>query len=616
MLSDGMIIQRSTVFPVWSRKKIRVIFLGKTYEAQQADGKWLVNLEPVKTGGPYSMEIVSEQGIQKINDIYAGDVWLCAGQSNMELNMERLKDNYPEEWENDLPLIRQIKIHQTWDFTAPCENFTGGKWLAARSENLHEFSGTAFFFAKKMHEYYSKQSQTVPIGLVSTAWGGTPVEAWMSREALVDFPEKLAVAEQYSDPKLCKKITEKNLVEIQEWENNLWDEDSGLKQNWQDVQTNISAWDSINLPGNFSNSCLEGFCGVIWLARDFELSGEYTAHDMKVWLGTITDADTVFVNGNKVGSTGYRYPPRKYTVPAAQLKQGKNRIVIRVICNNGEGGITIEKPFRMFSKSCSLELAGSWKYKIGAHAPLRPTEFFFQRQPTGPYNAMIAPVLKFPLKGVIWYQGESNELNPCEYKSLFSLMIQDWRKKNQNDRLPFLFVQLPIFGNPSDNNEDSSWALLREAQAAALSLPVTGMAAALELGEWNDLHPLNKKDIGLRLFLAAEKILFNKENTSPGPMMRSFEQRQNKLFLFFDNCGRGLKADKGQAFASIIHDNGSTRIRAEIETPDSISIDISSIKNPKKVLYAWASNPKDRQLFNSDGLPVIPFRIEITSCTE
>jgi sialate O-acetylesterase len=248
----------------------------------------------------------------------------------------------------------------------------------------------------------------------------------------------------------------------------------------------------------------------------------------------------------------------------------------------------------------------------------------------GNYNAMISPVLKQPLKGVIWYQGESNDPSPNEYSALFQLMVKDWRKKNANEELPFLFVQLPIFGVPSDNDETSSWAILREAQKEALSLPVTGMAAALDLGEWNDLHPLNKKDVGERLFMAAEKTLFKTPNTSPGPLLRSCEKQREKLILRFDNCGgglmsRGCEAGGGEAGickASIckaddvphvgVLDNGQlARLPAKIEGTDTVSIDLSPLKNPQKVLYAWANNPRDRQLYNSEGLPAIPFRIQI-----
>jgi sialate O-acetylesterase len=312
------------------------------------------------------------------------------------------------------------------------------------------------------------------------------------------------------------------------------------------------------------------------------------------------------------------------------MRKGKNRIVIRIVCCNGDGGVTRDKPFWVFSDSetnnavelsprveaNTIELCGPWKYRVGVKTGSRPEEFFLHRQPMGVFNAMIAPLLGFPLRGVLWYQGESNDSNPNEYAELFTKMINDWRVKYQNAAsllpatcylLPFIFVQLPIWGEPEDNNESDSWAIIREAQVSALSLPMTGMAAALEFGEWNDLHPVNKKGVGLRLALAAEKLVFNKQNTTPGPLLRNTSLDKGRLFITFDNCGEGLTANE-TTYVSIISGGNIYRRQAVIESPECLSIDISNIENPEKVLYAWARNPRDRQLYNSEGLPVIPFR--------
>ena len=610
IFGNGMVIQCNKAFPIWNKEKFSVEFLGKTYKSIKNSDKWLITLDPVNAGGPFSMKITfdddNDDNFIEINDIYSGDVWLCSGQSNMEMQMHRLRDDYKEEWEaKDFPIIRQFNVPQKWDFNEPDEDISGGRWLTPSVETLHEFSGTAWFFAKKLYE-----KNKIPIGLINTAWGGTPVEAWMSKNALAGFPSMIATGEQYADTVRCEEIAKNTGEAIQKWESDCRNADTGLKENWQKTETDISNWKEMLLPGDFAKAGLDNFCGVIWLAKEFEITADFAAKDARVWLGTIVDSDTVYINGTEIGYTGYRYPPRKY-VPENVLKEGKNRIVIRVTCNNGEGEITQGKPFRIFTENEIVELSGAWKFKIGAEAPIRPADFFFQRQPFANHYTMIAPVLKFPLKGVIWYQGESNDSNPHVYEKLFPLMIQEWREINKNNDLPFLFVQLPIWKAASDNDESSSWAIIREAQANALSLPATGMAAGLELGEWNDLHPLNKKDIGYRLYLAAEKTVYKNNNTSPGPMLRNLELSKDKINLYFNNCGGGLTSDE-TPFFSIICNDGQIRLAGKIEAHDKISIDISGIKGVKKILYAFADNPIDRQLFNSDGLPMIPFRKELT----
>ena len=619
LISNGMIIQQGTAIPMWGESlpgaPVSVLFLGKKYHTQaDTEGRWRFFMESACSGGPFTMEIAAGENekVLFIEDIYIGDVWLCAGQSNMELPMQRLKDNFPEEWEGPVnPLIRQFKVPQEWEFSGPRQDLCGGSWIAASPETLSDFSGTAWFFAKAIYEKYN-----LPIGIINTAWGGTPVEAWMSRESLAAFPEKIALGEKYADPATCRTITGQSDAGIQAWADALSREDCGLSGAWHKPETDISQWNSLVLPGNFSGEGLKRFCGVVWLYREFQADTDFAAQDSKIWLGTIVDADTVYVNGVEVGSTSYRYPPRKYQIPAGLLHAGKNRIVIRVICYNGEGGVTKGKDFRIFSGNHCIELAGIWKYRIGLSAAPCPEAFFFQRQPMGLFNAMIAPVFNYSCKGVLWYQGESNDCNPDQYFALFTALINDWRIQKQRrlhaepHDMPFLFVQLPIYGEPDENNETHSWAIIREAQLSALALPLTGMAVGLDLGEWNDLHPVNKKDIGRRLALAAEQVVFKNRNTAPGPLHCGTQRRQGRLVLTFDNCGKGLTS-RERPYVSVVAGGALYRLPADIEGPECLSVDISAINKPEKVLYAWANNPRDRQLYNADGLPAIPFRVRI-----
>jgi len=636
LLGNNMVFQQETAIPVWGEAapgvEITVWFDGKTCRCTaDSGGAWRLFLDSHACGGPYAMEISA--GGEKIafDDIYVGDVWLCSGQSNMEMPMARLKDDFPAEWQPPINArIRQFKVPQEWEFSGPRTELSGGGWKAAGPDTLDEFSGTAWFFARSLYEKHQGVNAT-PIGLINAAWGGTPIEAWMSADALAPG---VNLAGEYADAAVRAQIAAANETAIKEWEDKVAAADRGLAEAWQKPETDVSAWNNITLPDNFAGTVPADFCGAIWLRREFKASEEFAAKEAKLWLGTIVDADTAYVNGVEVGNTPYRYPPCKYVIPAGLLHAGKNQVVIRVICRDGNGGVTKGKPFRVFTDKGggnSIELGGVWKCRIGASVDQRPDEFFFQRQPTCLFNAMIAPLMNYPIKGIIWYQGESNDPKPREYERLFLLMINDWRAKWQNIKnpLPFLFVQLPIFNEPSDNNESSPWAIIREAQAKALSLPATGMACGLELGEWNDLHPVNKKGIGQRLALAAEKVIYHTPNTSPGPQVRAVERQGNKLLITFDNCGDGLTQrhedteKENIPYLSVAAGKHIHRVPAQITAPDRISIDISALENPqadiirtdtiRTVLYAWANNPRDRALFNADGLPVIPFRLDLTS---
>ena len=634
LFSNDMVIQRDITFPVWgcctpgTEITVTLSFDSKNRCTRaDSDGKWQVFIDPVPPGGPFDMEIAANRTKITLSGIYSGDVWIAAGQSNMEMPMLRIRDNYPEEWQESLSgvTVHQFKVPQECDFSGARDDFTGGCWQAVSKETLNDFSGAAWFFAKSIFKKHN-----IPIGIINTAWGGTPIEAWISRKALASFPAKAAIASIYTDHVLCGDIANTNNAYIQEWESLLIRHDRGFAEEWHKPDTAIAQWNDITLPSDFAETGLANFCGVIWLCRDFDASSDLAAHNSNMWLGTIVDADTVYINGTNMGGITYRYPPRKTTIPAGLLKEGKNRITIRVSCNSGDGGITKGKSFSIFSEAGSIDLAGTWKYRIGMCAPARPEQFFFQRQPGGIYNAMIAPLKKFPVKGVIWYQGESNERNHSEYKSLFNALIQDWRTETGQKNLPFIFAQLPIYGAPEENNARSSWAAIREAQQATLFLPFTGMAATLDAGEWNDLHPLNKKDVGCRLALAADKLVYGGDNTAPGPLICDVKKHQNRLTIRFINCGTGIMCKSSNdcggghnsnvvyrehPHVSIISPGGQKQIPVTIEGPDTISIDLSSVENPQTVLYAWANNPLDRQLFNSEGLPVLPFKVAVQDST-
>jgi sialate O-acetylesterase len=330
-------------------------------------------------------------------------------------------------------------------------------------------------------------------------------------------------------------------------------------------------------------------------------------------LGRIVDADSVFVNGIFVGTTSYQYPPRRYTIPPTLLKEGRNIIIIRVINERGRGGFVEDKPYELAVGNQKTDLKGDWQYQLGAKMePLRG-ETFIRWKPMGLYNAMLSPLLNYQIKGVIWYQGEANANRPIEYRQLFPALIKDWRKNwNQGD-FPFLFVQLPNFMEPKAEPSESNWALLREAQLKTLSVPNTAMAVTIDIGEWNDIHPLNKKDVGKRLALAATKVAYGEKNiVYSGPIYKSMTIDGNKIILTFTNIGSSLMArgdGELKCFAICGIDSQFVWAQAKIEG-DKIVVWSDKIANPVAVRYAWADNPESANLYNKDGLPASPFRTD------
>jgi len=338
----------------------------------------------------------------------------------------------------------------------------------------------------------------------------------------------------------------------------------------------------------------------------------------KIFLGRIVDADEVYINGTKVGNTTYMYPQRRYPIPENVLKPGKNIIVVRVTNNAGKGGFVPDKPYYIATEKDTVNLTGYWQYKVGrVNRPMRgfgggPRGIAFQNQPTALFNAMLAPAVNYTLKGFLWYQGESNTGKPDEYALLQPAMIKDWRRHWGNESLPFLFVQLPGFMDYDYLPVESGWAKFREAQAKSLSVPNTGMAVAIDLGEWNDIHPDRKKEVGERLALAARKITYGENIVYSGPIYQSAEISGDKIIISFTNTGSGLTTSDGEPleeFAIAGEDKKFVWAKAVIEG-DKVIVSSDEVKSPKYVRYAWADNPVNPNLINKEGLPASPFRTD------
>ena len=451
--------------------------------------------------------------------------------------------------------------------------------------------------------------------MIRSSLGGSPAEAWMSEEALKEFPVYLEEAIKHKDTAYMQGIQRADRKRIGDWYRQSFENDEGYKDPqvpWTDSKADISGWSVMEVPGYYADQELGMVNGVVWFRKDIELPSELAGKAAKLNMGRIVDADSVFVNGVFVGSVGYQYPPRRYTVPENVLKPGVNSIVVRLISNLGKGGFVPDNPYELIVENKKIDLKGEWHYHLGAQMePLRG-QTFFRWKPTGLFNGMIAPLTNYAIKGVLWYQGESNAGRPDEYAKLFPTLIQNWRDNWNQNELPFLFVQLHNFMETKDQPSESSWARTREAQLNALELPNTGMAVAIDLGVWNDIHPLTKKDVAKRLALTAYKKVYHEENIVLSPLYESMEIEGDSIFISFSETGSGLIAKDGgdlKYFTIAGTDEHFVWAKAKI-SGDKVIVWNNAIKNPVAVRYAWADNPEGANLYNKEGLPASPFRTD------
>lgn len=615
IISDGMVIQRDSKVKIWGwaspEEKILIIFNNKSYKTKaDKNGQWKILLDKMKAGGPYEMIIKSKNEI-KIKDILIGDVWLCSGQSNMELPMKRVSPIYENEIrESNNNFIRQFVVPQKYDFNEQKVDLEYGNWKSSNPDNVLDFSAVGYFFANELFK-----ENGVPIGLINASLGGSPIESWMSEDALKKFPSSYEELQKFKDNNLIKEIELKDKARIDEWYGKLWQNDEGYKdpQNpWYIPSLNDSDWFSIQIPGYWKNTNLEGFNGCIWFRKEITIPKNMEGKPAKLILGRIVDADSTFVNGKFIGYTSYQYPPRWYSIPPNVLKEGKNIITVRLISNIGNGGFVPDKQYILFSNNDTVDLKGNWKYKIGTKMEPLEGPTFIRWKPTGLFNAMISPILNYNIKGVIWYQGESNAGKYEEYLDLFKSLVIDWRKKWNIGNFPFLYVQLPNFGEKQNEPKDEYWAFFRETQLKSLSIPNTGMAITIDLGEWNDIHPLNKKDVGKRLALVAQKVAYNNKNiVHSGPIYKSMSIKRNKAIITFSNIGSGLvvKGNELKGFSIKGENSKFVWAKAKIEN-NKVIVWSDEVKKPIAVRYAWANNPEGANLYNKEGLPASPFRTD------
>jgi sialate O-acetylesterase len=617
VISDGVVLQRDQAVPLWGwaddGEEVTVALNGRQLARIVAEnGEWRVALPRQVAGGPHTLEVNGQNSIQ-INDVYFGDVWLAAGQSNMQTSMARVQPVYPEEVATaDEPLIRLYTKSPEYDFDGPREDYTDGEWQVTNTDNIESFSAVAYFFAKHIHEHTG-----VPIGIINTAVGGSTAEGYIREENLAAFPQYYEQGTSYQDHEYYERILAEDRAKNEAWQTELQENDQGLnnEEPWYATELNTEDWGHMLIPGYWADTDIGPINGAVWFRRDVNLPDSAAGKEAQLWMGRIVDADQVYVNGELVGGTTYQYPPRRYTVPEGVLKAGKNSIAVRVVSNTGTGGFVLDKPYWLKVGDLSLDLTGEWQVKVGYEIdPLKPDQFVQHLQPLGYGNAMISPIENVRFKGALWYQGESNASRYDEYEAILKAMIADWRDRFNDPDMPFIIAQLANFMESSDKPQESDWAELREVQRQITrTVENTALAVNIDAGEWNDIHPLRKKIVGDRMAIAARSLVYGEEDlVALGPDARCLRVQDSRIVIYFDSVGNGLSS-KGEELSGFAIKGANTdwqwaSARLDGET---VVLDRMELQEPISVRYAWADNPGKANLYNAEGLPASPFGLTL-----
>jgi sialate O-acetylesterase len=575
------------------------------------DGKWIVHLTPPPVGGPYTLTVDGPSHLE-LTDIMVGDVWICSGQSNMEFGISNEKDGATEIAHSNDPNLR-LYFAPRQVALSPAET-NAGQWLTCSPETVIKngwggFSAVGYHFGHAL-----RRELNVPIGLIEINWGGTPAEAWTSPEALApltDFAPSLQIVDSLrkaGSPPIS------NYLDLWLARNDLG---SNPKAPWQNPDLDDTDWTAAKLSNGFGDVGMSTQPGIVWFRKSFDLPNPLPAGDATLSLGPIQQIDQTWVNGQPIGNSGWGAWPRKYGLYAGLLKSGKNQIAVRVIGKDEKRGF--EGPadimFVQLNNGTRIPLTEGWKAKASAKITKEnPGPSSYDQYPNLPvvlFNGMIAPQLPMAIRGAIWYQGEANADRAFQYRTLLPTMIADWRHQFAQGDFPFYIVSLAAFEAHKDTPGDDAWAELREAQAlTAHTIPNSGLALAIDVGDANDIHPKDKKTVGERLALVALANEYKKDVIYSGPTYKEMKREGSSLRLTFDHTEGGLKSrDKTLAEFSLAGpDHQWHRATATIDQ-NTILLNSPTVPNPIAARYAWQANPI-ATLVNGANLPAIPFRTD------
>ena len=623
IFGDNMVLQRGKPDAIWGWSQpgdtVRVQIGSHTASAVAGgDRRWQVEITPPPVGGPYTLKITGRQTVE-FHNVMVGDVWLCGGQSNMELPLQFSLNGAAVAGAANDPNIRYFTVYGQPSYHHV--NVIAGSWKVVSPQTAGRLSAVAFYFARKIERQIH-----IPIGVVVDAVGGTPAEAWTSAAALrplQDYDVPLAA---------LKKIAAEGGPEYGNWVMPWYDEyDIGLKQQWYAPDYNDSEWKQVTIPGAFADLGVPVTPAVAWFRKEIDLPDPLPAGRAVIFLGIIQRMDTVYINGHDVGGSAWVENPRVYFIRPGVLKPGKNIIAIRVFKTEPHGGF-LSKPsvLRLLvgvhmtfppvehtapQAKLTIPLAGTWQGKISVDArPPHPLPISYENWPVMPtvlYKGMLEPIAPLSITGAIWYQAEQNSPRGYEYRKLLPAMIANWRSLFGQGNFPFYIVSLPAFQRRSPVPTDDGWADIRESLAlTAATVPNSCLAVTIDTGDPNSIHAANKAPVGDRLALCALAKHYGKHVVYSGPTLKSVQQLPGAIRLTFAHTNGGLVAKGGklEGFSIAGDDRKFYWANARIKGK-TIIVSSPSVLHPVAVRYAWQSNPA-ATLFNGAGLPAGPFRTD------
>lgn len=625
LVSDGMVLQSRAPVHVWGwaseGEAVRVTLRGQSVTVKAQGGWWAVTLKPLEPGGPFEMTIAGNNTLT-VHDVLVGEVWVCSGQSNMEFPLQSSAGAQPDIDAPADPLLRMFTVgHELAE--APRVDVASGAWERATPEARGHFSAVGYYFGRAL-----RAARRVPVGLIHASWGGTPAEAWMSREALRGWGMPSESLRHLAAQTAADRAAYERQLEA--WkaagspEGDFDDPGMlGSAKAWALPATDIRTWRSMALPLGWERLGREmQVDGGVWFRKQVAIPPEWAGRELELQLGAIDDVDATYFNGALVGATGidvpnYRRARRRYRVPASAARAGTAVIAVRVWDRGGEGGLLGPTSGMWLAPAGASagerqSLAGDWRFNAERTRPAMPSASGLDSKLPGVlYNGMLAPLLPYTIRGVTWYQGESNERRAPEYHSLLTALIESWRSAWGLGDFPFLIVQLAPFMAIEPEPSESDWAIVREAQAqVARELPDAGVVVITDVGDEKDIHPTQKKPVGERLALAARRIAYRENVTASGPTFRSQTLAGDKLVLSFDHVGKGLDVRGERLTGFAIAGNDLRFVNAEASiSGDRVVVSSPRVPAPAYVRFGWANYPVVN-LWNKDGLPATPFRTD------